>query len=57
MLADYGTSAVTAYVGSINFSTASMTENRELGLYVSDPGIQQTLYTTISSDYAGAPVY
>jgi HKD family nuclease len=57
MLADYGTSAVTAYVGSINFSNASMTENRELGLYVSDPGIQQTLYTTISSDYAGAPAY
>jgi cardiolipin synthase A/B len=57
IVADYGTSAQTAYMGSINFSNASMTENRELGLYISDPTVLQQLYTTITSDYAGAPAY
>lgn len=57
ILADYGTANVAAYMGSINFSTASMTENRELGLYISDTTSLQTLNTTMTSDYAGAPSY
>jgi hypothetical protein len=55
ILADYGTSGVNAYMGSINFSTASMVENRELGLYVTDAISQQAIYNAITSDYAGAP--
>jgi cardiolipin synthase len=57
ILADYGTSAQYAYVGSINFSTASMVSNRELGIYVYDPATLQRLDTTLASDYAGAPPY
>jgi phosphatidylserine/phosphatidylglycerophosphate/cardiolipin synthase-like enzyme len=55
ILADYGTSGVNAYMGSINFSTASMVENRELGLYITDAASQQAIYNAITSDYAGAP--
>ncbi len=57
MVADYGTSKQIAYMGSINFSKPSLTENRELGLYISDPAILQTLQKTIASDYAGAPAF
>ena len=57
IVADYGTPAQTAYVGSINFSTASLTQNRELGLFLSDPAILQTLTTTINTDYANAPPF
>ena len=57
ILADYGTAAQYAYVGSINFSTASMVENRELGMYVYDSTILQRMNTTMASDYAGAPAY
>jgi hypothetical protein len=57
ILADYGTANVAAYMGSINFSTASMTENRELGLYITDSASLLALYNTITSDYAGAPPY
>ncbi len=55
ILADYGLPAANAYMGSINFSTASMTQNRELGLYITNPSIQQTIYTTITTDYTNAP--
>jgi HKD family nuclease len=54
LLADYGLPTQSVYMGSINFSTASMTENRELGLYIADPTSVQSLATTMASDYAGA---
>jgi len=57
ILADYGTSGVAAYFGSINFSTASMVENRELGMYVTDAATQQTLHNTLVSDYNGGTNY
>ncbi len=57
MVADLGLPTAAAYMGSINFSTASLTENRELGLYITDPNIQQTLATQIASDYASFPAY
>ena len=57
MVADYALPTQNVYMGSINFSIASMTENRELGLYIADPAGVQALYTTISSDYAGAPPF
>ncbi|MBI5482432.1 MAG: hypothetical protein HY906_26490 [Deltaproteobacteria bacterium] len=42
----------TAYVGSINFTTGSMTYNRELGVIFSTPaGVQQVL-TATRSDFA-----
>ena len=57
MVADYGLTTQSVYMGSINFSIASMTQNRELGLYLTDATSVQTLYTTITNDYAGAPAY
>ena len=44
-------------MGSINYSTASLTENRELGFYstdttVTNPAIASTIAATIVSDEA-----
>jgi hypothetical protein len=57
IVADYGLSTQNVYMGSINFSTASMTKNRELGLYISDTASVQTLYNTMTADYAGGTPY
>ena len=53
IVADYGTSSAKAFVGSENFSQASLTENRELGLITDTPAILSQLNTTLSSDFAG----
>ncbi|MGL6236221.1 MAG: phospholipase D-like domain-containing protein [Segniliparus sp.] len=47
----------TAYVGSINFSENSMTNNRELGIITSDPGVVSGINTTDDSDFAGGYRY
>jgi cardiolipin synthase len=57
IIADFNTPAEYAYMGSINFSTASTVENRELGMYVYDTTILQRVQATLASDYAGAPAY
>jgi len=57
IIADYGLSTQTAYVGSINFSSASMEHNRELGMYVTDQPIVAAMYAILSSDYSVAPNY
>jgi cardiolipin synthase A/B len=53
IVADYGTSAQTAFVGSENFSNASLTENRELGLITTNSSILSQLESTMSNDYSG----
>ncbi|MGD0524514.1 MAG: phospholipase D-like domain-containing protein [Polyangiaceae bacterium] len=53
IVADYGSTEARAFVGSENFSNASLTENRELGLITSDSTILTSLYTTLHSDYDG----
>jgi cardiolipin synthase len=53
IVADYGTSTAKAFVGSENFSSASLTENRELGLITTTAAILTQLNATLSSDYAG----
>jgi cardiolipin synthase len=57
ILADYGTSAAKVYVGSENFSTASLTKNRELGLIISDAATMTSINTTLTSDYSGGTPY
>jgi cardiolipin synthase A/B len=52
VLADYNTAAAKLFVGSENFSTASLTENRELGLIFSDAACMTGVYTAISKDFA-----
>ncbi len=56
-LADYGTPAATAYMGSINFTTASMLNNRELGTILTDPTILSGLNTALSADFNGGFTY
>jgi cardiolipin synthase A/B len=53
ILADYGTSSATVFMGSENFSNASLTENRELGLVTTDPTIMAGIDKTLASDFAG----
>ena len=57
LVADLGTAGQVGYLGSINFSVASMTKNRELGMYVYDPNILSQISSTISRDYAQFPAY
>jgi phosphatidylserine/phosphatidylglycerophosphate/cardiolipin synthase-like enzyme len=45
VLVDYGTPNAAAYVGSVNLSTGSMNNNRELGIIVREPAIMETLYS------------
>jgi phosphatidylserine/phosphatidylglycerophosphate/cardiolipin synthase-like enzyme len=54
IVADYGTSTARAFVGSENFSNASLTNNRELGLVTTNASVMNQLETTMSNDFAGA---
>jgi cardiolipin synthase len=57
VIADYGLPTQNVYMGSINYSNASMTENRELGVYLADPASVQLLNVTMTSDYSGGSPY
>jgi len=43
-----------AYIGSVNFSTQSMDENRELGIVIEESGVIQTLNNSFESDWGKA---
>ena len=53
IVADYGKSGAKAFVGSENFSEASLTKNRELGLITTNPNILSQLNMTVVSDFSG----
>jgi cardiolipin synthase A/B len=53
IVADYGKSGAKAFVGSENFSEASLTKNRELGLITTNPTILSQLNMTVVSDFSG----
>ena len=57
ILADYGTTVAKVYIGSENFSNASLTKNRELGLINSDAATMTSIDTTLTSDYKGGTPY
>lgn len=57
VVADFGLPSQNVYMGSINYSNASMTENRELGVYIADPASVQSLNATMAADYAGGAPY
>jgi len=57
MCADCVGSSGTAFVGSINFSTSSLTYNRELGVVTTTPAVVATVRSTISADAAAASAY
>ena len=47
----------TAYVGSINFTTAMMRADRNMGIITTDPTIVRGITSTMASDFAGADPY
>jgi phosphatidylserine/phosphatidylglycerophosphate/cardiolipin synthase-like enzyme len=42
------------FLGSENFSSASLTRNRELGLISKDSAILTSTHTTLTNDFTGA---
>ena len=54
VVADAGQPTARAFLGSENFSIYSLTQNRELGIFLTDPAILQSLATTLAADFAGA---
>jgi phosphatidylserine/phosphatidylglycerophosphate/cardiolipin synthase-like enzyme len=54
IVVDAGTAPEKAFVGSENFSTASMGYNRELGIITNGPVIVNELAKTLGHDYNGA---
>lgn len=57
IVADYGTSAAQVYVGSQNFSSASLTKNRELGFLTTSGTIVGSVEATLAADYAGGTAW
>jgi hypothetical protein len=57
IIADAGLADQSIYLGSINFSSASLTENRELGLIIDDPSLLASVNATVASDFAGGTSY
>jgi phosphatidylserine/phosphatidylglycerophosphate/cardiolipin synthase-like enzyme len=57
MVADYGLSTQEVEAGSMNISSNSLNNNRELGIILTGTGVAQpvaqTVETTFNSDYAG----
>jgi cardiolipin synthase len=54
VIADAGTPQQHAFMGSENFSAASLDRNRELGVHTADPTIVAGLATVIEGDASGA---
>jgi hypothetical protein len=57
VVADYGLPTQNVYMGSINYSNASMNSNRELGMYVTDPASITAIHDTMLADYNGGTPY
>ncbi len=53
IIADYGYSTASFFQGSENFSSASLTENRELGLIINNLPLMASLATTLTQDFNG----
>jgi phosphatidylserine/phosphatidylglycerophosphate/cardiolipin synthase-like enzyme len=51
VLADYGTAQAKLFVGSENFSSDSLNDNRELGLIFSDAGCMAGVEAAITADF------
>ncbi len=57
VVADAGRSDQQLFVGSENFSKASLGHNRELGIRTTDKAVIAAINGTLASDYAGAKPY
>jgi phosphatidylserine/phosphatidylglycerophosphate/cardiolipin synthase-like enzyme len=57
IVADAGHRGQQVFVGSENFSTASLDYNRELGIRTTNRAVISAISAVIASDYSGAPPY
>ncbi len=57
VLADYSSPDAQVFIGSENFSSASLTENRELGLITSNAAIMSSIYSTLTGDFTGGTTW
>jgi cardiolipin synthase A/B len=57
VLADYGTAQAKLFLGSENFTTDSLTKNRELGLIFSDSTCMSGVEAAITADFKGGTAY
>ncbi len=53
IVADYGLSTQTVEAGSMNLTSNSLGNNRELGIILGDSGVATVIETAFNSDYAG----
>jgi phosphatidylserine/phosphatidylglycerophosphate/cardiolipin synthase-like enzyme len=53
VVADYGLSTAAVEVGSMNWTSNSLDSNRELGIILSNTGVEKVIETQFDSDYAG----
>ncbi|WP_329569207.1 phospholipase D-like domain-containing protein [Kitasatospora sp. NBC_01266] len=53
IVADYGLSTAAVEVGSMNMTTNSLDNNRELGIILTDTGVESVVENAFNSDYAG----
>lgn len=57
ILADSGAPNASAFVGSENFSSASLEKNRELGLVLSDPAILSNIRSILTQDFQAGTLW
>ncbi len=57
IVADPGTSDAEAFLGSENFSTTSLHDNRELGITTREASIVNALASVVERDYAGSAAW
>jgi phosphatidylserine/phosphatidylglycerophosphate/cardiolipin synthase-like enzyme len=53
IVADYGLSDAAVEIGSMNWTSNSLDDNRELGIILNDTGVEKVVETQFASDYAG----
>ncbi|MBY8886090.1 cardiolipin synthase [Streptomyces sp. PTM05] len=53
IVADYGLPTAKVEVGSMNISSNSLDNNRELGIILTDSGVESVVENSFDSDYAG----
>jgi cardiolipin synthase A/B len=57
VVADAGRKDQQVFVGSENFSTASLDDNRELGVHTTDPAVISVVSATLARDYNAARAF
>ncbi len=53
IVADYGLSSMKVEAGSMNITTNSLTNNRELGIILTDTGVASVIESSFDSDFSG----